>query len=181
MSNYRRSLESDYECHPISIEKLSASNPSGISLLLQQEHEQQEKNDQENKPINAFVVTSRPSITYTQSDSMLSDSYRSPSCYGDNTGQKKSDWQADSQSYSMSVPYGDDDMMHSYVDTYTLSRTPSSNFYDNQSDYEVILDDGTRQKRTVSLTTVQLVPSQQQDDRTINTEDIPETQTNDRR
>ncbi|KAI8887415.1 hypothetical protein K501DRAFT_242578 [Backusella circina FSU 941] len=54
---------------------------------------------------------------------------------------------------------------HSYPDSNSnpLSRTSSSNFYDNQSDYEVILDDGTRQKRTISLSTLQSIPSQQLD------------------
>ncbi|KAI8367928.1 Fusaric acid resistance protein-like-domain-containing protein [Choanephora cucurbitarum] len=40
--------------------------------------------------------------------------------------------------------------------TENLSRTvSSSSYFDNQSTYEVILDDGTRQRRTVSLSTVQ--------------------------
>lgn len=126
--------------------------PSGLSNLFN-------NND---RPLNAFVKTSKPpAVAYTdQQDVSTPSSFSRSSAYFTASlpnsisavTTNDEDWVSTSGS-AMQTPSSE----YNY-----LSRTVSStNYFDNQSDYEVILDDGTRQKRTISLSTVQLVPSKQ--------------------
>ncbi|KAI8080547.1 Fusaric acid resistance protein-like-domain-containing protein [Thamnidium elegans] len=94
----------------------------------------------QDKPLNAFVITSRPPpLVSHHSD-------------------KESTCSSSSAYFTASLP----NSLHNpdWSDQSDgLSRT--SSVYDNQSDYEVILDDGSRQKRTVSLSTLKLTSSNQ--------------------
>lgn len=129
--------------------KVTTTPPSGLSNLF----------NNNNKPLNAYIVTSKPLLLSTKST--------------ENTHEfSPSSFSRSSAYFTASLPNSinntenwDED--HSFNSTtpspHYLSRTlSSSNYFDNQSDYEVILDDGTRQKRTVSLSTIQQITSRDQ-------------------
>lgn len=132
--------------------KKSVTPPSGIANLFSN---RQYKG--ESKPLNAFIATTKPPPVQYNSDGsdqdVSSSSYRSSAYF--------------TASLPNSIAEETDPLLPIAIATaasppspHHLSRTlSSSNYFDNQSDYEVILDDGTRQKRTVSLSTVQIYPS----------------------
>lgn len=135
--------ESDHSNNDSTV--INSNKPSGLSNLFKQ--------NEEVRPLNAFIVTSKvPPIYYTNSDYDTTSSLKSSSYYTASIGQEpdtNSLYSEESESVSPLSQYPN-----------YLSRTISSvNYFDNQSDYEVILDDGSKQKRTISLSTVQLVPS----------------------
>lgn len=119
------------------------TRPSGIYNLFN-------NND---KPLNAFVITSKPPpLTYTHSEEGVNQNL-TPSSFGRSSAY-----------FTASLPNSDTWSYQDQVDPseYYLSRTNSTSSYlDNQSDYEVILDDGSRQKRTISLSTIKQLPSKQ--------------------
>lgn len=141
--------ESDFDSDQIS--DINKATPSGLSNLFKQ-------NKEEVRPLNAFIVTSKvPPIYHNNSDyDYVASSLKSSSYYTASIGQETT---ADNHSeYSEESEQPMPSPLAQYPNY--LSRTVSStNYFDNQSDYEVILDDGTRQKRTISLSTLQQVPS----------------------
>ncbi|KAG2191988.1 hypothetical protein INT47_000780 [Mucor saturninus] len=120
------------------------TRPSGIYNLF----------NNSDKPLNAFIITSKPPpITYT--DTVADNTYHdfTPSSLGRSSAY-----------FTASLPNSDSWSYQDQVDPslYDLSRTNSTSSYlDNQSDYEVILDDGSRQKRTISLSTIKQISSRQ--------------------
>lgn len=137
--------------------KSTATPPSGISNLFNNYRG-------ESKPLNAFIATTKPPlILHNQqqtNDQDISSSYRSSAYFTaslPNSILTDDNWNDDNQAEEQIAV---EIATKSPSSPHYLSRTmSSSNYFDNQSDYEVILDDGTRQKRTVSLSTVQLYPS----------------------
>ncbi|KAI8646874.1 hypothetical protein BD408DRAFT_335945 [Parasitella parasitica] len=140
-----------------SLPRKAAPSPSGISHLFN-------SYKGEPKPLNAFIATTKPPpILYTQpqqrqqNNNDLQDtsfsSYRSSAYFTASLANSIATETADNPLYGQQAAT-------SPSSPHYLSRTlSSSDYFDNQSDYEVILDDGTRQKRTVSLSTVKLHPS----------------------
>lgn len=138
--------------------KSMATPPSGISNLFNNYRG-------ESKPLNAFIATTKPPpILHNQQQTgdqdISSSSYRSSAYFTaslPNSISTEDNWNDDNQVEEQTAV---GIATKSPSSPHYLSRTmSSSNYFDNQSDYEVILDDGTRQKRTVSLSTVQLYPS----------------------
>jgi hypothetical protein len=130
-----------------------ANKPSGITQLFR---------SKEYKPINAFIATTnlRP-LTNSDNGSEASYSYTSSNYFTASQSNSIDNSSIDFQNYVDMIHDSKYNTPHPFTDPNTLSRTSSSNLYDNQSEYEVILDDGTRQKRTVSLSTLQPISSQQ--------------------
>lgn len=141
------SLESDCE-DPSTCQTRNVTRPSGISNLF---------NNNE-KPLNAFVITSKPPpLMYAHSTGSIHQDFTPSSLDRSSayfTASLPNSISNDNWSYN-----GEDQVAPS--DCYLSTTVSSSNCFDNQSDYEVILDDGSRQKRTISLSTIKLLPSKQ--------------------
>ncbi|KAI7903752.1 uncharacterized protein BX663DRAFT_471797 [Cokeromyces recurvatus] len=132
---------------------------SGISNLF--------NGSSETRPINAFRATARTPFSMSQSRSeeyFTPYSYKSSDYFTASTPNSIMDNESWFNHHQINNPIETitPSLLSSQnlVDTHYLSRTVSSSYLDNQSDYEVILDDGTRQKRTISLSTVQMTSSQ---------------------
>ncbi len=140
------STESDHEDPHFT--NTNSSKPSGLSNLF----------NNNNKPLNAFIITSKPPLLNTRSTGSIQQDM-SPSSFSRSSAYftaslpnsiSNLDWEENQQMSGSNYTSSD----------HYLSRTiSSSNYFDNQSDYEVILDDGSRQKRTISLSTIQPTPS----------------------
>ncbi|CEP18223.1 hypothetical protein [Parasitella parasitica] len=137
-----------------SIPRKMTTPPSGISNLFH-------NYKGESRPLNAFIATTKPPpMLYDQQKQNHNDPQDTPF-----SSYISSAYFTASMPNSLATDKYDNDFDGLQVSNlpsspHYLSRTlSSSNYFDNQSEYEVILDDGTRQKRTVSLSTVQLLPS----------------------
>ncbi|KAI9480671.1 MAG: hypothetical protein EXX96DRAFT_521939 [Benjaminiella poitrasii] len=118
----------------------------------------------ETRPLNAYRATTKTPLSMTyqprSEDNFTPSSYKSSSDYFTaslpNSMTDESWTNYEHQEDTIAALLSSQNL----VEPSYLSRTVSSSFLDNQSDYEVILDDGTRQKRSISLSTVQMISSQ---------------------
>ncbi|KAI8047969.1 Fusaric acid resistance protein-like-domain-containing protein [Gilbertella persicaria] len=117
------------------------AKPSGISVLF----------NSEPRPLNAYVVTS------TQF-SDVGSSYRSSAYFTasmPNSIAEEDNWSRWNPNIDTDIVPPSPSQLSAKSEPHYLSRTVSStNYFDNASTYEVILDDGSRQKRTISLSTI---------------------------
>lgn len=122
---------------PLKSQTQTAYQSSGISNILN-------NND---KPVNTFIITSKPPpLIYTLSTESIQPGF-SPSSF-----DQSSAYFTASLPNSISNEHQYNRLCHTFSSTVS-----SSSYFDSQSEYEVILDDGTSQKPTVSLSTIQLV------------------------
>ncbi|GAN07622.1 conserved hypothetical protein [Mucor ambiguus] len=148
--------------------KKSVGPPSGISNLFNNHHHKGES-----KPLNAFIATTNPPpVQYNNepevsNQDMSSSSYRSSAYFTASLPNSIAATAAEETDPLLLSPIAITTTATTPSSPHYLSRTlSSSNYFDNQSDYEVILDDGTRQKRTISLSTVQIYPSHSSNNQT---------------